>query len=127
MKFSELYKKAIKLWPEQIDISDGKSDVNGIIFRNLSSVWDNAEEKAKVKGEWYDLITWIIFSNFHSIARKNFNKGVMTVRKTEINEEMVKKDLIHSLRSEGYEDMLHDFKKSNSDYPPASASPMSLS
>ena len=114
MKFSELYNEAIKLWPDEIDISDGKPLEQGILFENLSFIWNKVETKAKKMGEWFDLATWIIFGNFHDIAKQGFQIGLKTVSKNQIEVEKVKSDLINNLKLEGYEDMLKEFESDNS-------------
>ncbi len=116
MEFEELYKTSVGLWPDEIDISDGKEEDNGVFFQKLSSVWNEVEVKAKLMGEWYDLMTWVIFSNFHNMAKIQLKEGRKTIRKTEIETDKVKNDLIQNLRVEGYEDMLDDFKKFNPAY-----------
>ncbi|HEY8780408.1 MAG TPA: hypothetical protein VIM16_02235 [Mucilaginibacter sp.] len=47
MKFEELYNIAIKLWPTEIDISDGKPLERGILFKNLS--YTGIKQKKKLK------------------------------------------------------------------------------
>ena len=113
MKFNELYNEAVRLWPDEIDISDGKPLDHGILFENLSIIWDKIETKAKKKGEWFDLVTWIIFGNFHDIAKKGFQVGFKTISKNQIDVEKVKSDLINSLKVDGYEDMLKEFETAN--------------
>ncbi len=97
MKFEELYKTSVNLWPDEIDISDGKVEDNGILFQKLSSVWNEVEVKAKLMGEWYDLMTWVIFSNFHNLAKIQLEKGKKMIRKSEIETDKVKNDLIKNL------------------------------
>jgi hypothetical protein len=113
MKFNELYSETIGLWPDEIDISDGKPLEHGILFENLSSIWTKVENKAKKKGEWFDLATWIIFGNFHDIAKKGFQVGLKIVSKNQIDINRVKSDLINNLKADGYEDMLEEFEKNN--------------
>lgn len=113
MKFEELYKKSMELWPEVIDISDGEIAENGVLFKNLSSVWNEVEIISKLKGEWYDLMTWIIFGNLHDMARHQLQEGRNVIEIAHLNIENVKHDLIENLNRDDYRDMLDDFIKSN--------------
>jgi hypothetical protein len=113
MKFEELFNESIELWPDEVDISDGKEVGNGILFKRLSSVWNAVEVKAKLKGEWYDLMTWIIFANLHDIAKQQIIKNRSTIKKAHLNIDKVKHDLVENLQMDEYSDMLIDFKMAN--------------
>ncbi|RZK39854.1 MAG: hypothetical protein EOO90_17375 [Pedobacter sp.] len=109
MKFAELYKKSMELWPDVIDISDGEIAGNGTLFKNLSSVWNEVEFVSKAKGEWYDLMAWIVFGNLHDLARHHLLNGINKLKKTDVNEDKIKQDLLENLQAEDYRDMLEDF------------------
>ena len=101
------------LWPEKIDISDGELMGNGVLFKQLSLVWNEVEAISKLKGEWYELMAWIIFGNLHDIAKHQFQEGGNVIEKTQISINKIKQDLIENLNEEDYKDMLNDFIKSN--------------
>ncbi len=109
MDFNKLYDESIELWPDEIDISDGKVLTNGVVFNELSSIWTIVEKKAVKMGEWYDLMTWVIFSNFHHQSKLNWIENIKIVRKKDIRKEKVKNDILQNLQTEGYEDMLKEF------------------
>lgn len=113
MKFEELYDTSMELWPNEIDISDGKVAENGVLFPKLSSIWNEVEDKSKLRGEWYDLMAWIIFGNFHEIAKVQLQEDRMLIRKTQIDINKVRNDFVQNLKVEGYEDMLDEFRKTN--------------
>lgn len=113
MNFDKLYNEALEMWPDNIDISDGQANEQGILFKNLSDIWHNIEAIAKERGEWYDLMTWIIFSNFHRAAKNSFLKGDYSINKENISSHDVKVDLIKNLKEPDYEDMLEAFFEKN--------------
>lgn len=113
MKFDKLYNDALKMWPEKIDISDGKIQEEGILFKKLSDIWNNIEIRTKEQSEWHDLITWVIFSNFHRIAKNRFLKQDYSIKKTDLSFDHIKADFIQNLKEPGYEDMLEIFYNDN--------------
>ncbi|RZK43389.1 MAG: hypothetical protein EOO90_03780 [Pedobacter sp.] len=115
MKFEELYNEAVKMWPEVIDISDGVVAENGILFKRLSSIWNEVELIAKSKGEWYDLMSWIIFANLHDMARHQLQHGLSTVDMANMSKDNVRTDLIENLGGDDFKDMLEEFIQLNPD------------
>ena len=114
MKFETLYNDALGMWPDTIDVSDGKPAEHGILFKKLSGIWNNIGVLAEKKGEWCQLMTWIIFSNFHSIAKRRFFEGQYIISKEDLDAGEVRKSLLENLEyDEGYQDMLMAFIKEN--------------
>ena len=113
MEFNKLFNESIVLWPDEINISDGSENEVGILFKNLSDACNNAEVKAKLMGEWYDLMTWIIFGNLHDLAMHNFRSKNQIISLKQIDLDQVKIDLHKNLQMEDYRDMLAEFQRDN--------------
>lgn len=113
MKFEELYNNSMELWPEVIDISDGEIVENGVLFKELSLVWHEVEASSKLKGEWYDLMAWVVFKNLHNIAKRKLQERGSAIEKTKVNRDKIKHDFIANLQEEDYRDMLDDFVRAN--------------
>src|SRR5690606_9185832 len=107
-----LYNEALGLWPDTIDISDGRSLEDGILFSRLNRIWYDVENLATPKGEWHQLMTWVIFSTFHSIAKQKFFEGKHVICKKDIVAADVRKILLENLEYNAeYKDMLTVFLK----------------
>jgi hypothetical protein len=113
MEFNQLFNESIILWPDEIDISDGKVTGTGVRFGKLSETWNNAEVKAKLLGEWYDLMTWIIFGNLHDLAMQNLHSKNQIISLKQIDFDQVKIDLHKNLQMEDYQDKLLEFQRDN--------------
>ena len=113
MDFNNLYLTAITLWPKKIDVSDGVASVDGVLFPKLSSIWNQVEAEAIRKGDWYDLMTWIIFNALHRTAKENLLVGQTYVYPAQIDLTMVRLMFEDNLRAEGYEEMLEEYIKAN--------------
>lgn len=86
MVFSEIYKKVIEHWPDEIDISDGEN-VNWEegSFRTLSGYWCNIEKYCSDKSDAVQLIVWAVYCGFHRLATVCFMNGGGSVQKTELD------------------------------------------
>ncbi|HEY4198719.1 MAG TPA: hypothetical protein VGM63_24430 [Mucilaginibacter sp.] len=113
MKFNQLYEKSIRLWPNKVNISDGKQISDGILFADLSSLWNNVERECKLMGEWFDLMGWTIFSCMHNIAKQEHQKGARYMKLGQLNKDEVKEKFEKNIQVPGYEDMLVEYKKDN--------------
>lgn len=114
MKFREIYENAIKYWPVEIDISDGKIIVETAGFRsdNLSKSWDIAEERSA--NEWESLMAWIIFGALHEASKRKYMEGKSLVNVSEAIElPALQKSYLEALQEEGYEEMLLIYSSSN--------------
>jgi len=110
MEFATIYNKTIKYFPEIIDVSDGifYPDSDGFLSKNLSTIWNEAEEKAET--EWEALMVWILYQNIHTIAKlKAKSSGIVAIG--DINTENVETDYFEALKEEGYEKMLEVYKR----------------
>lgn len=98
MKFTTIYSETLSLWPEHIEISDGK-DINkeGGFFLNLSEAWRKAEQQAENLTDWHQLMVWAIFSELHSIAIKSYLEGKSKVLVLECNAENTEKFFAENL------------------------------
>jgi hypothetical protein len=96
MKFSELYERIIGLWPEEIDISDGKpTGRNGYLFKNLSSINSDIESALSNDDHWGSIGAWSFFQAIHKEAKALHKSGANVIRVNEVS-----KDLIdHYIRS----------------------------
>ncbi|WP_343539615.1 hypothetical protein [Sphingobacterium thalpophilum] len=113
MNFKSLYDRSLDFWPNEISIEDGQFMENGVLFMNLSRVWDAVEQRTNDLDDWMSLMTWVIFAEFHSQAILNYENGLRYVYKHNINKENVKKRLLENLKMEEYKDMYDEFLKDN--------------
>ena len=76
MNFTTIYAETITLWPNEIDISDGRNlDRDGGYFPYLSEQWSKAEKQAEDLSDWHKLMVWAIFSELHQQAIEACEKG----------------------------------------------------
>lgn len=112
MKFNEIFRKTIELWPISINISDGRhiKETNGFYFQTLSRAWNNAEDKAS--NEWQQLMIWIIYQVLHRKAINFFKVGtVELIVSRDINPSEIENLYFESLKGEGYEEMLKEYSR----------------
>lgn len=116
MKFDTLYQQCLALWPDEVEIYDGERnefDHNDISFVRLSLTYDRVAAEAIEFGEWYDLMTWVIFKNLHAMAKVGFKRKQATIITSAIDHAQVKADLVDNLKQPGYETMLAEFERYN--------------
>ncbi len=98
MTFKEVYRVAIKFWPSEVDIQDGKKvENNGGYFSTLSKIWDQAEIKTEGEPELIQLMIWSIFCGYHKKAVENYQKGIKNVFLTELDSDYIKSKFEESL------------------------------
>jgi hypothetical protein len=111
MEFATIYNNTAKYFPDTIDVSDGVffADSDGFLSKNLSEIWNNAEEKAET--EWEALMVWILYQNVHAMAKvkSKAKEGVVVIR--DINTEVVETDYFEALKEEGYEKLMEEYKR----------------
>ena len=79
MKFSRLLKESKLFWPSTIRIEDGELRAEGGgFFPTLSKVWGEVEVVQSSINEWHGLMSWVVFSGFHSIACSRLAAGNTT-------------------------------------------------
>jgi hypothetical protein len=107
MKFEIIYRESILLWPDSIDLSDGKliEETKGFYSENLSSAWDKAEESAS--NEWQSLLVWIFFQELHRKAVECFKANRFYLNVDSIDMKILKQAYLNTLKEEGYENMLN--------------------
>ncbi len=94
-----LIQDTLKLFPEEIDISDGElRNDNGFFSQNLSKAWHRAEESTGTTGCDIDFMIWSVFGMLHNMSRENFAKGIYYVSLNDINYEELKLIYIKALR-----------------------------
>ncbi|PUV24047.1 hypothetical protein DCO56_11785 [Sphingobacterium athyrii] len=113
MDFEILYDRAMSFWSGEISIETGQFIENGMLFKNLSFVWGNVEQKTNDLDEWMSLMTWVLFAEFHSQAILNNKNGTGYVDKYDINKDNVKKRLLENLKAPDYLDMYEEFIRDN--------------
>lgn len=113
MNFKILYDNSMSFWPNKISIADGQFMENGVLFKNLSYVWDTTEQKTNDLDEWISLMTWILFAEFHNQAILNYKNGLFYVYKDDISKDNVKMRLLENLKAPDYLDMYEEFIKDN--------------
>lgn len=89
MKFSELYKSAIDLWPSEISINDGyPTGEDGYFFPELTNIKDQIETNINPDNHWLNIITWSIFQALHAESKKliKLNTNILNVKDIPLEE-----------------------------------------
>ena len=126
MNFNELLFECLAMWPQRLDISDGyfitfspkpksPSVSKGFRSQHLVDAWERAKAEAESKGEWQELMTWILYKSLHRIAEASFLNQVYLVGRESVNQDIlqVKDDLVDNLRHPDYKGMLQEYFESN--------------
>ncbi len=112
MNFKGVYDEVFAMFPERIDLSDGKLvmtvDGEGFLSPNFNRICEIAEDKASLKEEWYSLFVWIMSQVLHEKAQEAFGQGIFEMDHT-IDEKRFREFLIRNLQQDGYEDMMNEF------------------
>jgi hypothetical protein len=86
MRFSELYNSTVLLWPDRIQIDDGKlAGEEGGYFPELSKAWVEAKQKSRLMSEWHGLMVWAIYGVLLSFAKRKLNQGFEKILLKEID------------------------------------------
>jgi hypothetical protein len=112
MNFLEIFTRTKTYWPDKINISDGViiEEIHGFNSKNLTKSWDLAEQHSK--GEWEDLMVWIIYKILHEKSVLLFNKGDYTlIIDDALDLTQVEALFSQELKGEGYESMLKQYMK----------------
>ena len=95
----KLIQDTLKLFPEEIDISDGElRNDNGFFSQKLSKAWHSAEDKNAITGNDVDFMIWSVFGLLHKMSRENFSKGIYSVSLNDINHEELKQKYKKALK-----------------------------
>lgn len=111
-KFDEKFIEVLLLWPEEIDISNGKIiGDNGFYSENLSIVWNHVESEIGQSDAWKDMLVWSIYGYLHKEARDSFINGTYKLYPRKIRRDSIfvifHQNLIYA---EGYDDVLLEFE-----------------
>jgi len=92
MKFTEVFKDTIGLFPEKIAL-EGSNLIGeeGGYFPALSTAWDNAENKAEELSEWHSLMVWAIYGDLHDQAKRKMKDNNESLTTSEINKSNVER------------------------------------
>lgn len=81
-----IIEEAFKLYPQEIDISDGElRSQNGFYSEGLAYSFHNAGECNMPYSEELDYMIWAVYGELHKKSIDNFNKGIMTVSLSELS------------------------------------------
>ena len=95
----KLIQDTLKLFPEEIDISDGElRNDNGFFSQKLSKAWHSAEDKNAITGNGVDFMIWSVFGLLHKMSRENFSRGIYSVSLNDINHEELKQEYKKALQ-----------------------------
>ncbi|MFA1771248.1 hypothetical protein ACD591_08090 [Rufibacter glacialis] len=91
MDFETIYNEINQLFPEQLDISDGRFVQGTIGFhsQNLIDAWNAAEEESESTAEGYFI--WAMYCLLHQLAKKAFRKGNFTIKTSDLAKEEIKR------------------------------------
>jgi|WetSurMetagenome_2_1015567.scaffolds.fasta_scaffold707151_1 hypothetical protein len=88
MTFINVFKVAISHWPDLIDFNDGMLfPENGFRSERLYNIWTSIEDtiiSLYPNNIEFDIMTGSIYQVVHRYALANFNKGVFTLKISEI-------------------------------------------
>lgn len=98
MTFTEIFKRSLKYWPTEIDISDGIDiDSDSGNFRILSNFWDKAEKDSETESENIKLMIWATFCGLHKLATIRFQDNKMRINIDDIDLKYVSEKFEESL------------------------------
>lgn len=118
MRFSEIFEQSALLWPEVIDIRDGKLiGSEGGLFPGLSIAWNEAEREAYLLSELHGLMSWAIFSALHARARELFSQSSFSLQLSECERSDIQRRFEENLFSPTAE--LEELQGSYTPGPPA--------
>ncbi len=110
MKFSVIFNRVKKHWPDKINIANGEILSNkGDYFSDISKAWDKAEAAFNPDDDWHGLMTWSMFKVIKCKARNDFPKKKKSVSINAIDIKEFEKEYFKDLHVEGYEDMLDEY------------------
>lgn len=114
MKAIELLNKTYDYWPIEVDIKDGRliKETDGFESKTLIRAWEFAEQ-ATIGNEWLEISVWVFYKILHQKAKSDFEKGITILFPPQVPVDIFKVELLEELNSEGYEEMLAEFKKNN--------------
>lgn len=102
MKFKKVLREALRLWPSQIGISDGRLMAgDGGLFPQLSEHWEMAEAHAKAWSEAHQLMVWAIFCAWHKAAVAHFKVGRGRIAKSDLDMRHLRQRYEESLFADG--------------------------
>lgn len=105
MKFSEIYRRAIEYWPDEIPVGDGyPAGADGFMFPTLSKVWDEVEEAAESSDEWSSLAVWCMFQAFHSESKRLRKMGETILWPRNVPKSEIESRISENLRGDEWAD-----------------------
>jgi len=111
MQFHNLYNRIIKLWPEEIDISDGyPTSEKGFMFPTLSSYWGVAEEEIDHSiDHWGNVGVWSFFQAFHNAARELYDNGEKCLKTKDVSKNEIDKRIRSNIEPEEWQELLDKY------------------
>ena len=107
MKFSEIYKRAIEYWPEEIAIDDGyPTGPTGFRFPTLTRIWDGIEDAVDSDDQWTGRAVWCMYQAFHSESRQLHQTGHRVLKPYKVPKSEVETRLSENLKVEGWKEHL---------------------
>jgi len=98
MKFTTIFNETISLWPEVINICDGKLiGEGGGFFPELSTLHEKIEEESNNISELHGLMAWSIFGDLHAQAINDIKDGIKSICISKIDLVNVEKVFSESL------------------------------
>ncbi len=93
----KLIEITFKLYPQEIDISDGElRGKKSFWSKKLSDAWHNAEELNMPHSEEFDFMIWAVYGQLYTKSIENFKKGIMTVSLSELSHNEISRGYIKS-------------------------------
>jgi len=105
MKLEQLYRKNIKLWPEEINISDGyPTSNNGYYFPTLSNIYHNIEDNFNSKTEnWTLIFNWAFFQAVHAESKILILNGEKILEPKKVKKENIDNLIKRNLKNKDWE------------------------
>jgi len=102
MKFKKVLREALRLWPSQRWISEGRLMAgDGGLSPQLSAHWEMAQAHAKAWSEAHQLMVWAIFCAWHKAAVEHFKAGRGRIAKSDLDIRHFRQKYEESLFADG--------------------------
>jgi hypothetical protein len=105
MKFQDIYKRIKSMWPDVIDISDGKpAGKDGYFFKGLSDINREIESSLSNNDNWGSIGAWSFFQAIHRQARKLHSEGINSLTVSEVSKESIDACIRSNIRHDPEDD-----------------------
>lgn len=107
VKFSALYRQALRFWPSRIDVSDGRPVVAGdgtvgYLFPRLSEAYSRAETRSEEDSDLVGMMHWTVFQELHEVARRMLAQKRKWLQVADLDKRSLALQLVRNLNTRGW-------------------------